>query len=154
MSNYNRRTIALASLFALSTLALAPGCGDDNDNPKPNPIIPVARGGSGGKADNTGGKAGSNSGGSQSDAGTPASEGGTGASDGEGGNGAQGGDTTVTPPACDLPERGADGCYNCPEDNEPTQWLNRCVSGSKCEPFDNSRVKLLEADGSLPPFPT
>jgi hypothetical protein len=152
MKHDKKRSLAVASLFALGLLALAQGCGDDK-NETPDPIIPVDEGGSAGKG-TTGGKNGGGSAGKSANGGTGATgEGGTGAIN-EGGTGAtgDGGDGPIEPPACNLPELGEDGCFNCPKDDEPTQWLNRCVPGSKCVEFDNGRVKLLPADGKLPPF--
>lgn len=152
MKHDKKRSFAAASLFALGLLALAQGCGDDK-NDTPDPVIPVD-GGSGGKG-TTGGKNGGGTAGKSDHGGTGAvNEGGSGAVNNEGGTGAtgDGGDGPIEPPACTLPERGENNCFNCPKDNETEQFLNRCVSGSKCVAFDNSRVKLLKPDGTLPPF--
>jgi hypothetical protein len=155
MKHDKKRSFTLVSLLTLGVLAQAVGCSDD-DNESPAPVIPVDEGGSGGTG-TTGGKSSSTAGKNAADGGTGAvTDGGTGAIT-DGGTGAtgatgDGGDGPIEPPACTLPELGADGCFNCPKDNEPEQWLNRCVPGSKCVPFDNGRVKLLNADGSLPPF--
>jgi len=146
--------VLISSLLVLSALQ---GCSDDGDaaNPTPPDVTTAgkkATGGSGGSSSN---------GGSSNKAGTKATpDGGTGTTDGGapptetpvGGQAGQGGEGPVQP-ACDLPELGADGCFNCPKNGEVEQWLNRCVD-SDCEPFDNAeRLPLLEADGSLPALP-
>lgn len=156
-------SLELAGLLGLVLLAVAQGCSDDKDNDRPDPTIPIDTGGKSG-----GGK---NSGGSKTDAGEDAGpEGGTGAvsnggtgnvgntgAESDAGTGNDAGSGPIEPPACTLPARGDNGCYNCPENGETVQWLNRCVSGSKCVEFDNdTRVPLaatVEIDVSLPALP-
>ena len=152
MSILNRHSLGRALISAAVILAVVQGCGDDsNDNPKPPDI--TTGGSAAGKTNDAGdgGKAGSSTSGKSgnSDGGT-ATEGGTGTTVG-GGN--EGGSSEPPLPACDLPELGANDCFNCPKDGDLTQWLNRCVDG-ECEPFDNkARVPLLKDDGSLPDLP-
>jgi hypothetical protein len=163
MNTRSSSFLVSASLTALGLLVLAPGCSDDsNSNPKPDPTIPIDTGGKSGNSGGSGNKAGSSSTG---DGGAPTPEnGGTSSVDGgappvenQAGDGQGGAPVVVPPPACDLPERGEDGCYNCPKDRETVQWLNRCVPSSKGVPFDNEkRVPLLKSvavDPSLPPLP-
>jgi hypothetical protein len=162
-------SISHAFCGALALFVVLQGCGDDdNDNPQPpDDVTPIAgtksTGGSGGKSNasdggDTNSTAGTGKGGSNNTGGTGkgGSESGAGA-----GNDGQGGEPEVggagagpgPQPQCDLPELGADGCFNCPVDGEVEQWLNRCVD-SDCEPFDNAaRLPLLESDGSLPDLP-
>jgi hypothetical protein len=133
----------------MSTLTLAPGCSDENDNPSPGSnVIGGTKGnaGSGSKA-GSGNEAGSsnNVGGEGPGAagnGT-GNEGGTGPVVGAGGE--AGGENPI--PECNLPETGEDGCFNCPKTD--LQYLNRCSDGD-CVPFDNSRLTKLNPDGSLP----
>jgi hypothetical protein len=137
-----------ASLLALG---IASGCGDDDQNPTPGDnVIGGTKGnaGSGNKAGNTG-KAGA------SDPGEAGSGNGSqGGSDsgpigqaGDGNVGGAGGEQGNPIPECNLPETGADGCFNCPKTDE--QYLNRCTPGT-CVSFDNDRLTKLNADGSLP----
>jgi hypothetical protein len=154
MSILNRHSLGQAALSAVLVLAAAQGCGDDSsDNPTPPDVTTggsnttagnTSRAGTTGKGgSNTAGKAGTTDGGFGNEGGSSASVGG----------GNEGGSGEPPLPACELPELGANGCFNCPEDGEVEQWLNRCVDGD-CEPFDNkTRVPLLNADGSLPDLP-
>jgi hypothetical protein len=155
MKPLKQTSLRVLVTLAFGALVVAQGCGDDaNDNPKPNPTVPIDQGGKGGKGNNEGGTGNTGNTGNASNGGSP--EGGTG-NTGNTGNagpvGGEGGGTGIPPLECgDLPATGADGCFNCPE--EPNEFLNRCVDGADCEPFDNAaRLPLLEADGSLPPLP-
>jgi hypothetical protein len=151
-----KRSFGYALLASVTLLGALQGCGDDDNGGNDKPPVVNPKGGSGG---------------SGNEAGSPEQNGGSGTTGGKNGNGGKGGtgntgntggDDNVggsgeggapPTPACDLPELGEDGCYNCPKKGETEQWLNRCVD-SDCEPFDNDRVELLNADGSLPPLPT
>jgi|GEM_PF-4030476 len=151
---HHHSSLKWAGLFALGTLTLVQGCGDDDANDKPDTTIPIDSGGkstTGGKNATGGSTAGSND---SSDGGT-GNDGGTGARATDGGTGNEGGTGVIEPPKCALPERGPNDCFNCPTDNVTVQWLNRCVNGlSYDNAFDNAtRVPLLPADGKLPPFP-
>jgi hypothetical protein len=157
-------SLELAGLLGLALLAFAPGCSDDKDNDRPDPVIPIDTGGksNGGKSDggneNDAGQDGGSEGGkgAVSNGGT-GNVGNTGASSNDGGIGNEAGSGPIEPPACTLPERGANDCYNCPQNGETVQWLNRCVSGSECVEFDNDeRVPLaatVDIDVSLPALP-
>ena len=148
----SKRTFSYALLGGLSLFLALQGCSDDGDeNPTPPDITP--EGGSGGSSTSgSGGKAGGgkNTGGSDAEDGGTNNTGNVGGGDpvpagGEGGGG-------PVQPACDLPELGTDGCFNCPLNGETEQWLNRCLE-TDCEPFDNSRLPQLEDDGALPDLP-
>ncbi len=146
MKTLRLRGYSLAAALVLSLAAQA--CSDDdNDNAKPPVVSPTA--GSSGKSNDSGGS--SSSGGEGSPEAGKAGKTSTGGTAGTPGGGGEGGDGTLQP-ACTLPPTGEDGCFNCPENGLVQQWLNRCVE-SDCEPFDNSRLPLLKADGSLPPLP-
>jgi hypothetical protein len=152
MSTLNKQSLGQVLLSAVLVLAVTQGCGKDDDNPTPPDVNAGGSNSTGGSTTKAGssGKAG---GGTAGETGTPdggGPEGGTAATVG-GGN--EGGSNEPPLPTCDLPERGANDCFNCPQDGELSQWLNRCVDG-ECEPFDNkTRVPLLKADGSLPDLP-
>jgi hypothetical protein len=159
-------SISKAFCGALALSLVLQACGDDDNPTPPNDVTPTAgassRGGSGGKAgtgntDADGDGAGeSGKGGTTATGGTKSTGGGTKSTSDGGAEPVGGGGAGPDPePACDLPELGEDGCFNCPANGETKQWLNRCVD-SDCEPFDNSptRLPLLEADGSLPDLPT
>jgi hypothetical protein len=169
MNLLKRYPLGAASFGAALLLILAQGCSDSgNDNVKP----PDVNGGSsstGGKGSGgsktsggTAGKSGGNSGGDDQ-GGAPSPSGGTGGTETTGGKGGtttsdagsgnEAGSDNPPIPACDKPEKGADGCFNCPKDKELDQWLNRCTDGD-CVPFDNkARLPKLKADGSVPPLP-
>jgi len=152
--------LLFAGLVLFSALQ---ACGDDDgENAKPPVVTPTA--GSSGKSNNTAGSQNNTGGDGSTDVGGTTGTGGK--SGGKAGNGSTAGKGSVDPvggdgqggngpdqPACTLPEKGKDGCFNCPENGVIEQWLNRCVD-SDCEPFDNKRLPLLKADGSLPPLPT
>ena len=141
----------------LATFAALQGCSDDdNGNDKPPTVVKPTGGSTGQGGDDTNGGGTGNTGNTagKSSKGGNTSNGGTGA---EGGvattpNGGAGGEGGAPEPTCLLPERGENDCYNCPVKGELVQWLNRCVN-SECAPFDNSRVKLIKQDGSLPALP-
>ena len=147
-----QRSFGYALIGMMSLIAALQGCSDDKDaNDKPPVVTPTAgKSASGGSDGENGGAAGNPN--SAGKAGSTAN-GGTGAEGGEPTNpvGGAGGEGGVYEPECLLPEKGADGCFNCPKNGQIEQWLNRCVD-SECEPFDNSRLPLLKADGSLPPL--
>jgi hypothetical protein len=156
MSTSNQHSLASVIFGAALLLAGAQGCGDDgDDNPTPPDITTGGSNTTGGKSGTagsttTGGKSGTAGTKSNPDGGTASTDGGTTSTVG-GGN--EGGTGEPPIPACELPELGEDGCFNCPQDGELGQWLNRC-SDSDCEPFDNqARLPLLEADGSVPALP-
>lgn len=150
-----KRSWSWALLGGLTVLAALQGCGDDdNGNDKP-PTTVNPKGGSSG----TGNEAGSDNGGSPDTGGTR-NNGGSGGT-GNTGNTAGTGDEPVAgngtggappEPACDLPELGEDGCFNCPVKGEQEQWLNRCLD-TDCVPFNNERVTQIKEDGTLPPLP-
>jgi hypothetical protein len=145
------RSMSYALISGLLAFAALQGCSDDEDgNPKPPVVIP-----SEGGQDNEGGTGNTgNRAGTQSNPGGAPSEGGT-TSQPTAGQPSEGGGAGAPPePTCDLPPLGEDGCFNCPENGEVEQWLNRCVD-SECEPFDNSqaRLPLINANGSLPALP-
>jgi hypothetical protein len=160
MSAFKRNSLGMAIFSAVLLLGALQGCGDDDDNPAPPD---VETGGSnttaGGKSSQAGsssnagkgGKGGSGNTGNTDEGGNaPTHNGGSG---NDAGSGNEGGGDNPPIPACTLPELGADGCFNCPKDGEPEQWLNRCVD-SDCVPFDNAaRLPLLKPDGSVPALP-
>lgn len=151
MKALRRHSITSAVIATLTVLAVTQGCSDDGDNPTPPPPI-VGQGGEGGDGTGNTGNIGSGGEGATSSAGT-GNEGGTG-NTGNTGNGGEGGEPPLPLPECDsnLPERGPNGCYNCPEDGETEQWLNRCVAGD-CLPFNNAaRLPRLGANGERPPL--
>jgi hypothetical protein len=161
MITVKRHPLASVLISAAVFLAAIQGCSDsDNANPKPPDVNTGGSNTQGG----TNGKAGSSSNGGKSGSGNKAGtagkgeEGGTSSTDGgtspiEAGSNDGGAGGAPPQPACDKPELGEDGCFNCPKDKKPEQWLNRCTAGD-CEPFDNkARLKLLKADGSLPILP-
>ncbi len=143
----------LPALFAGLLAAIA--CSDDSNNGNPAPPDVSTGGkkptaGSGNKAGNSNDSAGVGAGGSTGGAPDPG-DGGEPPID-VGGQG-QGGEPSVPQPECDLPERGKDGCYNCPTNRVVEEFLNRCTDGDIVE-FDNAaRLPLLEDDGSLPDLP-
>lgn len=154
---------ALAGTLALFVVLQA--CGDDSDdNEKPpvdvTPTAGTKTGGTGGKS---GGNEAGNGDGGVGNTGNTANGGtgntGTGntGNTGDGGEdqvGGQGGGNGIPPITCDLPERGDNGCYNCPKDGEQAQWLNRCVDGD-CVEFDDDKLVKLGGDRSaeLPALP-
>lgn len=160
--------LVTALLGASLVLIVAQGCSDSgNDNVAPPDVNggndstggTKGNGGSkanGGSAGNTTGNVGNSGGGDEGGApnstgGTPGKGGTTSSSDA--GTGNEGGGDNPPIPQCDKPEKGADGCFNCPKDKQLEQWLNRCVE-SDCVPFDNkARLPKLKADGSVPPLP-
>ena len=132
-----------------SLLLVAVACGDDDDKNNKPPVINT-----GGSNAGTGNRAGS--GGSKSDGGSE-SNGGAGNNTSEGGdppvnNGGEAGQGPVEVP-CDLPELGEDGCFNCPDNGNVEQFLNRCTEGDIVEFSNAARLPLLEDDGSLPDLP-
>jgi hypothetical protein len=150
-----------ALLGAALVLVVAQGCSDSgNDNVAP----PDVNGGNngtggskahGGSAGNTTGNIGNSGGGDEGGAPSNPGSGGKGgtSSSNDAGTGNEGGGDNPPIPACDQPEKGVDGCFNCPQDKQLEQWLNRCVE-SDCVPFDNkARLPKLKADGSVPPLP-
>ncbi len=152
-----KRSLSWALLGGLTVLAALQGCGDDdNGNEKPPTTVKPTGGSSG-----TGNEAGSESNGGSPDGGGSKNTGGTG-NTGNTGNtntggteepvGGTGAGGAPPEPECTLPERGEDGCFNCPVKGEFDQWVNRCVD-SDCIPFDNDRVTQIKEDGSLPPLP-
>jgi hypothetical protein len=164
-----KRAFSWALFGGLTVFATLQGCSDDSDGNDKPPVIVKPNGGTKGNGDagsdgngdagspDTGGKNGTggtgNNGGKNNNGGTGntntgnANTGGT--EEPLGGAGAGG---APPEPECALPERGEDGCYNCPVKGEFEQWVNRCVD-SDCVPFDNDRVTQLKSDGSLPPLP-
>lgn len=152
-----KRSWSWALLGGLTVLAALQGCGDDdNGNDKP-PTTVNPKGGSSGTG-NEGGSDSNNAG--SPDTGGTRNNGGSGGT-GNTGNTAGTGDEPVAgngaggappEPACDLPELGEDGCYNCPVKGEFEQWVNRCLD-TDCVPFDNERVTQIKEDGTLPPLP-
>jgi hypothetical protein len=158
-------SISRAFCGALALLLALQACGDDDNPTPPDDVTPTAgtgaKGGSGGRAGTSNSDAGadgdgeSGKGGTKATGGTKAIGGTKPTTDGGAEPVGGGGEGPDPAPACDLPELGEDGCFNCPVNGETEQWLNRCVD-SDCEPFDNgpARLPLLEADGSLPDLPT
>jgi hypothetical protein len=157
----NLRSISLGLCGAVALLVALQGCGDDSDNATPpKDVTPTAGTNSGGKSN---GNAGANDGGTDTGTGNTGNggtgntgNGGTGntGNTGDGGNepvagSGSGGDPNIPDPVCDLPERGDDGCYNCPEDREQAQWLNRCVD-SDCVEFDDEKLVKLGGDRTAP----
>ena len=149
----SKRTFSYALLGGLSLFLALQGCSDDGDeNPTP-PDITAESGSGGSSTSGSGGKAG----GGKNTGGSDAEDGGTSNTGNVGGGGdpvpvgGEGGGGPVQP-ACDLPELGSEGCFNCPLNGETEQWLNRCLE-TDCEPFDNSRLPQLEDDGALPDLP-
>lgn len=147
-----KHTFSYALLGGLGLLLALQGCGDDEDkNPKP----PVIGDGGGDNTGNTGtgakaGTGGKNGGGTDNEGGV-GNNGPVGGTDPVGPVGGEGGGAPYVP-ECNLPELGEDGCFNCPENGETVQFLNRCLE-TDCEPFDNDRLPQLEDDGSLPDLP-
>lgn len=144
-----KNTFSYALLGGLGLLLALQGCGDDDDK---NPTPPVIGDAGSGGSNNTSGTGGKSGGGTANEGGTDntgniGNTGGTGATGAVGG---EGGSPFV--PECNLPELGEDGCFNCPENGQTEQFLNRCLD-TDCEPFDNDRLPQLEADGSLPDLP-
>jgi hypothetical protein len=153
-----QRSFGYALIGLLSVFAALQGCSDDeNSNDKPPTVTPTAgKTGSGGSDGENGGAGNNTSTAGKTGKAGNASTGGKTAQGGEtstpvGGVGGEGGDGQYVPD-CNLPELGEDGCFNCPKNGQTEQWLNRCVD-SECEPFDNGRLPLLKADGTLPPLP-
>ncbi|MDF3069733.1 MAG: hypothetical protein K0R38_5334 [Polyangiaceae bacterium] len=152
-----KRSWSWALLSSFVVLAALQGCGDDEGgNDKPPTTVKPTGGTSG-----TGNEAGSDAQGGSPDGGGTKNTGGTGNTGNTGNTNAGGSDAPVggngaggapPEPACDLPELGEDGCFNCPVKGEQEQWLNRCLE-TDCVPFDNARVTQINADGSLPPLP-
>lgn len=144
---------SLAALLLCSLALLAtPACSDDKDG---NPTPPGAGGkGNSGSGNRAGTKAEAGEGspaGNTSGGGSGATAGEASAGTGHNGEGGSGGELPL--PSCDLPELGEDGCFNCPQDADVEQWLNRCTDGD-CLPFANTaRLPLLEGDGSRPDLP-
>ncbi len=156
MKNLRSRTHAFCG--ALAVLVALQGCGDDDDNPTPNDVTPTAgtkTGGTGGKpstGDGGGDEGGNTNTGNTNTGNTGNTNTGNTGNTGDGGNdpiGGQGGGNNIPEPVCDLPERGDDGCYNCPEDGEQVQWLNRCVDGD-CVEFDDEKLVKLNGDRTKP----
>jgi hypothetical protein len=150
MKALKRQSLGSAMLAAWVALAAVQGCGDDSgDNPTPPDIT---SGGTSPKAGSSN-KAGSDSKGGETGEGGTGNDPSKGGETSEGGNVNVGGEGPIPQPACDLPETGADGCFNCPSNGESEEWLNRCAD-SDCEPFDNeARLPKLNQDGSLPELP-
>jgi hypothetical protein len=146
-----KRSWSWALLGGVTVLAALQGCSDDDSgNDKPPPTVKPT-GGSGG----TGNQAGSDAQGGSPDGGGKKSTGGTGNTGniaGTGGEPAGGSGGAPPEPACDLPELGEDGCYNCPVKGQFEQWVNRCLE-TDCVPFDNTRVTQIGDDGKLPALP-
>jgi hypothetical protein len=146
-----KRSWSWALVGAVTVLAALQGCGDDDSGNDKPPTTVKPTGGSGG----TGNEAGSDARGGAPDGGGKKSTGGTGNTGNIAGTGGEavGGSGGAPPePACDLPELGEDGCYNCPVKGRFEQWVNRCLD-SDCVPFDNTRVTQIEDDGALPALP-
>ncbi len=147
MKTKNLFPMLLGSLFLVAV-----ACGDDEDggdNNKP-PVVNTGgtKGGSGNKP-GVGGEKTDGGGDNNGGAGNNSSDGGEPPVGNEGGSG---GEPPIEVP-CDLPERGENGCFNCPENRNLEQFLNRCTDG-ECIPFDNAeRLPLLKADGSVPKLP-
>jgi hypothetical protein len=142
MKTSQTQSLRTVLVSAALTLVALQGCGDDgNDNATPPDVSSGARNSA----------AGGDSARSNAQGGEDKGQGGQG---GDGNTGNQGGGGRQLPqPECDLPELGENGCFNCPENGETEQWLNRCAEGD-CEPFDNAaRLPLLNNDGSVPDLP-
>jgi hypothetical protein len=160
MSNLKRQTLGKLLVAAVFAFAVLQGCNDTNDNAAPPDVNSAGSNNAAGKSGSQGGSAGkggdSSKAGTSNRAGTTGNEGGTTATDGgtSTDGGSDGGAGGAQPdPACTLPERGQDGCFNCPKRGEVEQWLNRCSDGD-CEPFVNKdRLPLLKTDGTVPAVP-
>ena len=153
MKAHKHRPLGTLALVALVTLAAIQACGgDSNDNPTP-PITTGGKNSTGASAgkSNTPGDGGSTAQGGNGTGNNGSTDGGT---PSEAGSGNEGGGGTIPEPTCNLPELGEDGCFNCPQNGEAEQWLNRCVD-SDCLPFPNTKERLpkLNDDGSLPDLP-
>jgi len=150
-----KRGFSFALVGMMTVFAALQGCDDDGDeNVRPPTVKPTGGStGQGGDTD-TGGAGNTTSTAGKSSKGGSTTTGGTGAEGGAPLNpvGGAGGEGGAPEPECLLPALGEDGCFNCPKNGEVEQWLNRCVD-SECEPFDNSRLPLLKADGTLPKLP-
>jgi len=158
MSAFKRNSLGMAIVSAVLLLGAAQGCSDDDDNPAPPDVETGGSNTTGGKNGQAGSNSNAGKGGKNGNGGSGnTDEGGNapthnGGSGNDAGSGNEAGADNPPIPACTLPELGADGCFNCPEDGEVEQWLNRCVD-SECAPFDNDRLPLLNPDGTLPLLP-
>jgi hypothetical protein len=160
MTKHELKNILLAAMV-LTSSAFAQACGDDDDSDDQPVAGDTSRGGRGGRGGNGASGAGG-VGGKTSDAGNGDSGGrggaGAGGKSGAAGSGAgAGGKSAGGTGGANAGAGGADACkgdkdcYSC-EPKETLQYLNHCTD-SQCEPFDNSRLPLLKADGSLPALP-
>lgn len=129
MSKHRLKNILLVAGILTSSLGFV-ACGDDDDGDDVS-----TNGGTGGRAPRAG------SGGAGGAKAGSGGAGGTGGSS-EAGSGGAGGNSSC---------EGTDGCYDC-EPKESIQYLNHCTD-SQCEHFDNSRLRLLKDDGTLPELP-
>lgn len=146
-----KNTFSYVLLGGLGLLLALQGCGDDGDENAKPPVIGDAGSGGSNNTSGSGGKSGGGkSGGGTDNEGGTDNTGNTGGTGATGAVGGEGGSPFV--PECNLPELGEDGCFNCPENGQTEQFLNRCLD-TDCEPFDNDRLPQLEADGSLPDLP-
>ena len=160
----NLRSISHAVWGAVVLLVALQGCGDDDNDAPPTDATPTAgtksTGGTGGKSGNDNaagsdeggtGNTGNDGTGNTGNTGTGNRNGNTGGGEQVGG---QGGGGNPPAPVCELPPLGEDGCFNCPEDGEQGQWLNRCADGD-CVDFDDSKLVKLggDPDAPLPALP-